>query len=213
MESEQKTLEQKREEMTRESWIKNVMRVIGYDRTTAELQYDKILQSHKVNTPSTDAPQSKPEEKFDPFLPCGPKQKKSREERLQSLSNKIKDTKSKPEEKLTAHRDLTKPPSEEKKQRILKAAEEMEIEIIADTGEFCRYCGKTDSRDCFYYSNCPILKLEKHKSDSIELVSGIAESLRLTLITLKSFLPEAWATIKEVDSALTRANKYLKNKL
>lgn len=42
MESEQKTLEQKREEMTRESWIKNVMLVMGVDRETAERQYNRI---------------------------------------------------------------------------------------------------------------------------------------------------------------------------
>lgn len=42
------TLEQKRDEMEREKWIKNVMRIEKYTRDEAEIAYDRITFTTKL---------------------------------------------------------------------------------------------------------------------------------------------------------------------
>lgn len=42
------TLEQKRAEMDREAWIKNVMRIEKYTREEAETAYDRITSTVKM---------------------------------------------------------------------------------------------------------------------------------------------------------------------
>lgn len=39
----EKSLTQKREEMKSETWIKNVMRIYGWDRVKADMEYRRIF--------------------------------------------------------------------------------------------------------------------------------------------------------------------------